>query len=99
MRTGTGLSAAAVLLGTALAFHAKAQTQFDRFRISGQMQTEQPSTAPGTAAATIAPRITEAPTGFDNLTNGFLPQGPDFDTLEESTVVPLRSFNDDRFLF
>lgn len=99
MRTGTGLSAAAVLLSTAFAMHAKAQTQFDRFRINGQMQSEQPSAAPGTAAATIAQRITEAPTGFDNETNGYLPQGPAYDTLEENTVVPLRSFNDNRFLF
>jgi CxxC motif-containing protein (DUF1111 family) len=42
---------------------------------------------------------TEAPTGFDNLTNGFDPQGPPFDTLDEDSVVPLRSFNDNRFIF
>src|SRR5437762_8976326 len=41
----------------------------------------------------------EAKTGFDNLTNGFAPQGPDFDTLNEDNVVPLRSYNDDRFEF
>jgi hypothetical protein len=41
----------------------------------------------------------EAPTGFDNRTNGFDPQGPAFDTIEEDTVVPLRSFNDNRFIF
>ena len=92
MRTGTGLSAAAVLLGTTLAFHANAQTQRERFRISGQAQPEAQS-------STIAPRFTEAPTGFDNVTNGYLPQGPDFDTLEEDAVVPLRSFNDNRFIF
>ena len=44
-------------------------------------------------------RITEAPTGFDNLTNGFLPQGPAYDTLTEDNVVALRSFNDNRFIF
>ena len=43
--------------------------------------------------------VTEAPTGFDNLTNGFLQQGPPFDTLNEDTVVALRSFNDNRFIF
>ena len=43
--------------------------------------------------------VTEAPTGFDNLTNGFLPQGPAFDTLNEDNVVALRSFNDNRFIF
>lgn len=42
---------------------------------------------------------TEAPTGFDNLTNGFDEQGPDFDTLDEDSVVALRSFNDNRFIF
>lgn len=39
----------------------------------------------------------EAPTGFDGLTNGFDPQGPDFGTIAEP--VPLRSFNDNRFIF
>jgi CxxC motif-containing protein (DUF1111 family) len=85
------------LLGTGLAFQANAQAQRERFRISGQIEDEQP--AADTAAARPVPRRTEAPTGFDNLTNGFLPQGPDYDTLDEHAVVPLRSFNDDRFLF
>src|SRR5437879_9839493 len=35
----------------------------------------------------------EAPTGFDNLTNGFAPQGPPFDTITKDNVVTLRSFN------
>lgn len=43
--------------------------------------------------------ITEAPTGFDNLTNGFNEQGPEFETLNEANVVPLRSHNDNRFIF
>jgi CxxC motif-containing protein (DUF1111 family) len=50
-------------------------------------------------SAAAAERFTEAPTGFDNKTNGFIPQGPAFDTLTEETVVPLRSFNDNRFIF
>ncbi|HEU4590082.1 MAG TPA: di-heme oxidoredictase family protein [Steroidobacteraceae bacterium] len=41
----------------------------------------------------------EAPAGFDNRTNGFDPQGPTFETLDEDTVVALRSFNDNRFIF
>src|SRR4051812_32791596 len=41
----------------------------------------------------------EAPAGFDNLTNGMTPQGPSFGSLTEQTVVPLRSFNDNRFVF
>ena len=41
----------------------------------------------------------EAPAAFDNRTNGFDPQGPAFDSIDEDTVVPLRSFNDNRFIF
>jgi CxxC motif-containing protein (DUF1111 family) len=41
----------------------------------------------------------EAKTGFDNLTNGYFPQGPPFESLNEDNVVPLRSFNDGRFVF
>jgi CxxC motif-containing protein (DUF1111 family) len=41
----------------------------------------------------------EAPTGFDNLTNGFSEQGPPFETLNEDNVVALRSYNDNRFIF
>ena len=43
--------------------------------------------------------VREAPTGFDGRTNGFNPQGPAFDTLNEDNVVPLRSMNDNRFIF
>jgi len=42
---------------------------------------------------------TEAPAGFDNVTNGFDPQGPAFDTINENNVVANRSFNDNRFIF
>jgi CxxC motif-containing protein (DUF1111 family) len=50
---------------------------------------------------TVADRTNakEAPTGFDNLTNGFAPQGPAFETINKENVVPLRSFNDSRFVF
>jgi CxxC motif-containing protein (DUF1111 family) len=41
----------------------------------------------------------EASAAFDNRTNGFDPQGPAFDSIDEETVVPLRSFNDNRFIF
>jgi CxxC motif-containing protein (DUF1111 family) len=46
-----------------------------------------------------AARASEAPTGFDNQTNGFDAQGPAFDTLNEDTAVAGRSFNDNRFIF
>jgi CxxC motif-containing protein (DUF1111 family) len=41
----------------------------------------------------------EAPTGFDNQTNGFDEQGPPYDSIDDENVVPLRSFNDNRFVF
>jgi CxxC motif-containing protein (DUF1111 family) len=65
-----------------------------RFDPRGEVQ---PETEGGAMATSIA--ATEAPAGFDNLTNGFVTQGPPFETIEEDTVVPLRSFNDDRFIF
>ncbi len=43
--------------------------------------------------------VSEAPTGFDNLTNGFSVQGPAFEEINEENVVALRSFNDNRFIF
>lgn len=66
----------------------------DRFQHSGRMPVEQ-----STAAVTQADFFNEAPTGFDNRTNGFLRQGPAYDTLNEDNVVPDRSFNDNRFIF
>jgi hypothetical protein len=41
----------------------------------------------------------EAVTGFDNVSNGFLPQGIAFDHISATNVHPNRSFNDNRFLF
>src|SRR5688572_105442 len=64
-----------------------------RFQHSGRMPVEE------TAAITPADFFSEAPTGFDNRTNGFLRQGPAFDTIDEDSVVPNRSFNDNRFIF
>ena len=61
-------------------------------------------TPSGVAVDLEAPAVggrnpTNAPAGFDNLTNGMNPQGPAFTTLNEDTVVALRSFNDNRFIF
>jgi hypothetical protein len=63
-----------------------------------------PETAVSRAAAgaiTSADTVTyrEAPAAFDNRTNGFDPQGAPFETITGETVVPLRSFNDNRFIF
>lgn len=61
-----------------------------RFRSNGTVEKE------GSADSS---RTTEAPTAFDNRTNGYLPQGPAFETLNKDNVVASRSFNDNRFLF
>jgi CxxC motif-containing protein (DUF1111 family) len=63
-----------------------------RFSHSGRLQFE------GTPDP-ARDRYTEAPTGFDNRTNGFTQQGPRFDSINEDNVVPRRSFNDNRFIF
>ncbi|MBL8668453.1 MAG: hypothetical protein JNM48_13430 [Rhodospirillales bacterium] len=52
----------------------------------------------GRAQENTAPP-TEAPTGYDNLTNGHTVQGPPFQSLNSDNVVARRSFNDNRFLF
>ena len=88
-RTGVAIMAP-VLVMTALAVSADNRAQ--GFRHSGKLQSEAVSDGRHDAG-------TEAPTGFDNETNGFTPQGPDFDTLTEDNVEPLRSFNDNRFIF
>jgi CxxC motif-containing protein (DUF1111 family) len=68
------------------------KTRSERLRHDGRLQDEL------AAAAAVARPATEAPTGFDNLTNGYLPQGPAFDSIDEDSVQP-GSFNDNRFVF
>ncbi len=77
------------------AVQQRGNTRHPRFSHNGQIDEET------TAAESRRPRdpVTEAPTGFDNLTNGFDEQGPPFDSINEDSVVPLRSFNDNRFIF
>jgi CxxC motif-containing protein (DUF1111 family) len=64
----------------------------ERFTHDGSIASEALATA-------IFRPPAEAPAGFDNQTNGMDPQGPSYETLDEDTVVPLRSFNDNRFIF
>lgn len=72
--------------------HRRRQEQFQH---RGTIQSEDTPTT-----GSSRPRdATEAPSGYDNLTNGFLEQGPPFDEIDEDNVLPLRSFNDDRFIF
>ena len=79
-----------LLLGVGSVADDRATT---RFQPSGRTPAEE------TAAVTQADFFTEAPTGFDNRTNGYLRQGAPYDTLNEDNVVPDRSFNDNRFIF
>ena len=79
---------AAFLISTA-ASQSNRQNRRDRFRHNGVIEDEDRS-----AIGDPRSDATEAPTGFDNLTNGFTEQGPDFEELNEDTVVALRSFND-----
>jgi CxxC motif-containing protein (DUF1111 family) len=72
----------------------------DRFRQQGTVADEDVARDLGSAHAVAdLGNLVEAPTGFANRTNGYTEQGPAFATLDEDSVVPLRSFNDDRFVF
>jgi CxxC motif-containing protein (DUF1111 family) len=72
------------------------QVRRDRFKHNGVIQNETPDKSSENIPNAVQ---AEAPAAFDNLTNGFSPQGPDFDTIEEDNVNPLASFNDNRFIF
>ena len=87
------LGLAAFLISTA-ASQSNRQNRRDRLRHNGVIEDEDRS-----AFGERRSDATEAPTGFDNLTNGFTEQGPDFESLNEDNVVALRSFNDNRFIF
>lgn len=92
---------AGVALSTLIAVdQADADNRRDRFRVGRTAPSEEASTTDGRGGRRPpSPRPTEAPTGFDNMTNGYLEQGPAYDTLTKDTVVALRSFNDNRFIF
>jgi CxxC motif-containing protein (DUF1111 family) len=93
MKAFTRIALAAVMAAAfGLAGITAADTRSERFEPSGRMHME-------ANAVVTADVFTEAPTGFDNRTNGFNQQGPAFDTIDEDNVVPLRSFNDNRFIF
>jgi CxxC motif-containing protein (DUF1111 family) len=70
------------------------RSRAERFRARGSALVEE--TQSGAAAHAT---LSEAAAAFDNETNGFDPQGPDYETLNEDNVVLLRSFNDNRFVF
>jgi CxxC motif-containing protein (DUF1111 family) len=103
----TTLAASLALAGLAQGQTAAPGADFHRFtpstlRVDPEAATVESSTAgtftvPGEGGRIDTLR--EAPAAFDNRTNGFDVQGPAFDTIDENTVVPLRSFNDNRFIF
>lgn len=99
MQRVTALLTATAVIMTCATLGTDAQTRRDRFRMHGEADTEQTPAVDARGVQLPAPRTTEAPTGFDNETNGFLRQGPPFETIDEDNVVPLRSFNDNRFIF
>lgn len=70
------------------------KTHAQRLAHSGIVNPEGPA---GAFGGKVGGR--EAQTGYDYQTNGFLKQGPDYTTLNEDNVVPLRSYNDGRFVF
>jgi CxxC motif-containing protein (DUF1111 family) len=83
---------------TVIDSQSRDEARRQRFTAVGTLDREAPlATGAATISAAVGP--SEAPTGFDNKTNGFSPQGPAYDSLDEDNVVPLRSFNDNRFIF
>jgi CxxC motif-containing protein (DUF1111 family) len=82
-------------------------SEFHRFTPSTLRVDPESSTTAAPAVGTLSVpgesdpggTLREAPAAFDNRTNGFDPQGPTFETIDGNTVVPLRSFNDNRFIF
>jgi CxxC motif-containing protein (DUF1111 family) len=108
--TTVAAACVAVVLGVATG-ESSAQTAFPnadshRFKPSQRALDRETDATADTAAARAPNAITaadstfrEAPAAFDNRTNGFDIQGPAFDTIDEDSVIPLRSFNDNRFIF
>jgi CxxC motif-containing protein (DUF1111 family) len=100
---GCGFSYAALQSERALAEERSAfdnKTRSERFTHKGRIDSEDEDDSAASGNRTQAARqTTEAPTGFDNKSNGFSEQGPEFDSINEDNVIPLRSFNDNRFIF
>jgi len=112
LTTVAGASAFVALMSGVVGQLSQAQTvarsgDFHRFTPSTLRVDPESSTADAPAVGTLSvpgegspsAYFREAPAAFDNRTNGFDPQGPAFDSIDEDTVVPLRSFNDNRFIF
>src|SRR3954462_11077265 len=100
LTTVAAAGALATMTWTAITHVSMAQTvvpstEFNRFTAS-TLRVDPESDTAGPEVGTLSvpgegfPSGTfrEAPAAFDNRTNGFDPQGPDFETLEEDAVVP-----------
>src|SRR5712672_4031208 len=103
---GFATLATAAVLTTSLLGEAQSsdkKTSENRFIPRSAARPEGPvqffSFARETAVNGDNPSSREAVAGYDDLTNGYFEQGPDFDTINEDNVEPLRSYNDGRFVF
>jgi CxxC motif-containing protein (DUF1111 family) len=91
MHTWGAVAIATFSLGVTTVLQSQqADGRRERFTHRGGLEDE---------GATSSEAAQEAPTGFDNLTNGFDPQGPPYESINEDNVAPLASFNDNRFIF
>lgn len=101
------LSGTLILIATACVAHAQARlpyrkTKAERFIPTAPARPEGPARMfyiEGITAPVPDGPTKPAKAGFDNLTNGFAPQGPAFNTIDKNNVIPDRSFNDGRFVF
>ncbi len=99
---GATVGAATILAASVEAQSPPKQTRLERFTPRKGPRNEGPAGYFYIEGITKAVNVkVDRPSrdGYDNLTNGFLPQGPAFDTLTEHNVVPGRSYNDNRFEF
>ena len=96
---GTALLTAMGLVAVGVTQEPGLDTRADQRRRERLTQSTGPASPEVTPTAVATSSPTNAPTGFDNRTNGMDPQGPPYDSLNEDNVVPLRSFNDNRFIF
>ena len=81
--------------------HAHGKTKAERFIPSSPARPEGPAGYffIGGITTPVALPTKTAKTGYDSLSNGYAPQGPDFSTITKDNVIPDRSYNDGRFVF
>jgi CxxC motif-containing protein (DUF1111 family) len=98
LASAVGVSILAAGSWTVIDSQSRDEARRQRFTAVGNLDPETPLQT-GTATLSAAAITSEAPAGFDNKTNGFSIQGPTFETIDDDNVKPLRSFNDNRFIF